>query len=142
MSKKLTIALTTSLLSLGLVPATIAAADVAYNGSSSNYGGYVELSTNDTSAPVQFISSKGYSTRGGGAGLAPYKWHHKDGGEWLFGVYGTKVQSTYKHNRRNHTTTAKNGDGNGRRDYARAGATAFSQVNATFSGNKAYYGFY
>lgn len=139
MSKKLTTALLTSLLSLGLVPATIAAADVAYSGNSSNEGGYVELSTKDKSAPVQLISSHGYSPRGG---LAPYEWHRKDGGDWLFGVYGTKVQSTYIHNKRNHTATAKNGYGNGRRDYARAGSAAFSQVNATTKGNKAYYGFY
>lgn len=78
MSKKLTTALATSLLSLGLVPATIAAADVAYNGTFPTNGGYVELSTSDTSAPVQLISSDGYSTR---AGLAPYEWHHIDGGD-------------------------------------------------------------
>ncbi|RMC40732.1 hypothetical protein F5ESL0236_02155 [Lactobacillus sp. ESL0236] len=69
---------------------------------------------------------------------APYEWHHIDSGDWLFGVYGTKVQSTYKHSSRNHTAAAKNanGDGRRRRDYARAGSTAFSKVNVAIKGNK------
>ncbi|WP_158593047.1 lactococcin 972 family bacteriocin [Lactobacillus sp. ESL0230] len=46
------------------------------------------------------------------------------------------MQSTYKHSSRNHTAAAKNANDDGRRDYARAGSTAFSKVNVAIKGNK------
>ena len=148
MSRKITTLLLSSLLGLALIPATGVSANVGNDDSSSTGGGYVELSTTDTTAPTPVISLNSNDTLAvskaavKGKGLAPYKWHHIDGGDWLFGVYGTKVQSTYKHAKRNHTATAHNGNGVGPRVKARAGNTAFSQVNATLTGNKAFYGFY
>ncbi|MCR5749283.1 lactococcin 972 family bacteriocin [Ligilactobacillus ruminis] len=65
-----------------------------------------------------------------------------DGGKWLFGIYGTKVQSTYVHYGRTHSATDKNGMGAGTRVKVHAGITAFSQVNATMRNNKAYYNVY
>lgn len=114
-------------------------------------GGYVELSKDNSQSTSVLISANferrenfvnAMNSRIKGKGLEPYKWHYIDGGRWLFGVYGTKVQSTYIHYGRTHSATAKNGMGAGTRVKVHAGVTAFSQVNATTRNNKAYYNVY
>lgn len=112
---------------------------------SSISGGYVELSSSNLKSLVSVIKEGGLSlfkAKVKGKGLTPYQWHYIDGGKWLFGVYGTKVQSTYVHYGRTHSATAKNGMGAGTCVKVHAGITAFSQVNATMRNNKAYYNVY
>ncbi|KAA8380312.1 lactococcin 972 family bacteriocin [Leuconostoc mesenteroides] len=148
MGKKATMFLLSGLLGLILVPAVNVSADTVDSSNSSTEGGYVNLSTTNKTLATQVIPLNGNNVftvskaAVNGKGLVPYAWHSIDGGDWLFGVYGTKVQSTYKHSSRNHTATAQNGFGSGPRVKAPAGGTAFSQVTASVRNNQAYYGFY
>lgn len=133
--------LLSGLVLVSILPATIAFASESDTTSALDQGGYVELTVNDNS-PTAVMPTNGVAYKTAASKLTPHKWNSVDGGKWQFGVYATKVQSTYKHSKCNHTATAKNGDGNGPRVKAKAGNTAFSSVNATLMGNKAYYGFY
>lgn len=71
--------------------------------------------------------------------IKPFAYESVGGGQWYHGVNGTKVYSEYLHNGKKHSATAKNGNGAGKRDIQELGVWATSYVNATLTGNKAYW---